>query len=419
MSGTGRLPTLNQGNAKPSLKFKPKALARRSKEEREASVPKAAPEEVKKPFNNKKKYSKRENGPNGQRRIPKYLLNTRVVNAGFGAENFTGGGGDMRTGFIKTEGSNHDYLQKGLKAANEGDDGLDSEGEGATKINMGREYKSSELYASEEEEEDGSSPADIDEDALQSKRLARFFPVRAMRVKHDEIDLVKKEIQDTMSDPTTRDPTPGLPKLEDPQDGGQGLQEVLNNRSLELQDKLNDLRLQNEFASVDSEEAMQEVSLLNQDYRHIQKKIIKINNQPGKFMFFQLPSVLPEFEEPKPPAPSAVEQPTVKPENEDTEKAEEPAKETQESPKKPEEPAKKPEPETIQEPKPLAGRIGALRIHKSGRLSVKIGNVEMDVSRGAENTFLQEVVALDEREEERTVELLGQIVGKAVVTPKF
>lgn len=164
MSGTGRLPTLNQGNAKPSLKFKPKALARRSKEEREASVPKPAPEEIRKPFNNKKKYSKRENGPNGQKRIPKYLLNTRVVNAGFGAENFTGGGGDLRTGFIKTDGTNNDFLQRGLKAANEGEEGVDSDGEGATKINMGREYRANEVYESDEEDEQADL-ANVDEEA--------------------------------------------------------------------------------------------------------------------------------------------------------------------------------------------------------------------------------------------------------------
>lgn len=40
-----------------------------------------------------------------------------------------------------------------------------------------------------------------------------------------------------MSDPTTRDPTPGLPKLEDPQEG-ETLQTVLENREIDLQQKL-------------------------------------------------------------------------------------------------------------------------------------------------------------------------------------
>ena len=60
MSGTGRLPTLKNnadGKPKPTLKFKPKAIARRSKEEREASAPMLTSEDV----IGKKKYDKRGN----------------------------------------------------------------------------------------------------------------------------------------------------------------------------------------------------------------------------------------------------------------------------------------------------------------------------------------------------------------------
>ncbi|SCU81356.1 LAME_0B06678g1_1 [Lachancea meyersii CBS 8951] len=446
MAGTGRLPGLNQGAAKPGLKFKPKALARRSKEEREKAIPKTATEEVANSYNNKKKYSKRDQG-NRQKRVPKYLLNTRVVGAGFGAENFAGGGLNARTGFIKSEGGpagHPDLMQLGMKQMNGGVKGLDDEedsdgGDGHTRINMGREYRSNEVFSSDDEKLDTptNEAGEIDEEALRSKRLAHFFPVRAVRVRHEDMDVVQKELKDSLSDNTTREPTPGTALKQEES----GLPNVLQQRDFDLQDKLNALQLQNEFASVDSQEGLDEVKRLNQDYVHIVKKLSKINDQPGKFMFFQLPAVLPDFETPPAPAeePShateaakAVEttdeaeakieaDSTVKTDDSQNTDSKEQAPVAEapatEAPKDKKLNGKK---EAVsQDDKPLAGNIGSLRVHKSGRLSVKIGNVIMDINRGAENTFMQEVVALDERAEERTVELLGQIMGKAVVTPKF
>ncbi|CEP62562.1 DNA-directed RNA polymerase III subunit C53 LALA0_S05e08394g [Lachancea lanzarotensis] len=435
MGGTGRLPGLTQGSAKPGLKFKPKALARRSKEERDKTVPKPTNEELSDGHNSKKKYSKKDQG-NRQKRVPKYLLNTRVVGAGFGAENFAGGGGiNARAGFIKSEdgGSGHSQLmQLGLQGVNgnvkdANEDGDSDGGDGRTKINMGREYRSTELEASDDEEGEAlglpiGPNGEVDEESLRSKRLAHFFPVRAVRVRHEDIDSAQKELKDSLSDQTTREPTPGTALKEEEGD----LPAVLQQRDVELQDKLNALQLQNEFASVDYQEGLDEVRRLNQDHAHIHKKLSKINDQPGKFMFFQLPAVLPDFELP---------QPTEKTEGtEDSEatKAKESQGEiskTEESssndPQEPRTEVSKDEKSngkkevTEQVDKPLSGNIGSLRVHKSGKLSIKIGNVVMDINRGAESTFLQEVVALDERAEERTVELLGQIVGKAVVTPRF
>ncbi|SCU99281.1 LAFA_0G23068g1_1 [Lachancea sp. 'fantastica'] len=436
MSGTGRLPGLTQGSAKPGLKFKPKALARRSKEEREKTVPKPTSEELGDGHNSKKKYSKKDQG-NRQKRVPKYLLNTRVVGAGFGAENFAGGGGiNARSGFIKSEdgGSGHSQLmQLGLQGVNGGVKGADEDGDsdggdGRTKINMGREYRFNDLCASDDEEDDAlglqtGANGEVDEEALRSKRLAHFFPVRAVRVRHEDMDSVQKELKESLSDQTTREPTPGNALKEEEGD----LSAVLQQRDVELQDKLNALQLQNEFASVDYQEGLDEVRRLNQDHVHIVKKLSKINDQPGKFMFFQLPAVLPDFEPPQPIEKMEVvkNEEAVEPKEPDTEASstEEASsndtKEQQPEPSKGEKPNEKKKEPVEEVDKPLTGNIGSLRVHKSGKISIKIGNVVMDVNRGAENTFLQEVVALDERAEERTVELLGQIVGKAVVTPKF
>ncbi|SCU93696.1 LAMI_0E15280g1_1 [Lachancea mirantina] len=405
MSGTGRLPSLNQPNGKTGLKFKPKVLARRSKEEREASVPKTAPEEVGRGRNDdgKHKYSKRNIGNNMQRRTPRYLNNTHVINSGpFAAGNFSGGGGDMRRGFIKSEGNQANLLKEGLKEV-----GDDSDGENATKINMGKEYRKNRA-----DDSDIDSDHEDDAAALQSKQLASLFPVRATRVRHEDVEAVKKELQESMSDAATREPTPGVPKLEDEEEDRQNsvkaaLQSILKGNDTELQRKLDGLKLQGEFHSVNSHEAEQEVHLLNEDHKHITRKLVRLNNKPNKFLLFQLPSVLPEFEAEMIPEASGTAVAT--------------ASETSAMDEKPvEKPSKITKLEQEQnKPNPVTGNIGSLRVHKSGRLSVKVGNVVMDISRGAEASFLQQLVALDDREEERAVECLGRIDGKVVVTPQF
>ncbi|SCU92066.1 LADA_0F14070g1_1 [Lachancea dasiensis] len=437
MSGTGRLQGLGQGSGKPSLKFKPKALARRSKEEREKAIPKPSSEELNNGQNSRKKYSKKDFGKQ-QKRVPKYLLNTRVVGAGFGAENFSGGGADARTGFIKSEGSpmGMDLLQRGLQQVNSGGKGAvedgDSEEEGTTtRINMGREYRANELYASEEEE-NPQEDDELDEETLRSKRLAHFFPVRAVRVRHEDIDDMQKELKETMSETSTRGPTPGVApvksehqvedddKLLSPE---MGLQQ---GQGTELHNKLHNLHLE---SANESPESHEESKRLQQDHAHLHKKLLRINNQPGKFMFFQLPAALPDFEVPEAPRdamevePETLEEPAEPADSADkteAKKSEEKSKSSENvtSSNPPKQNGSK-KADTTEPTKLLTGNIGSLRVHKSGKLSVKIGNVVMNINRGAENTFLQEVIALDEREDERTVELLGQIAGKAVVTPMF
>lgn len=63
---------------------------------------------------------------------------------------------------------------------------------------------------------------------------------------------------------------------------------------------------------------------------------------------------------------------------------------------------------------PPMGRIGKLRLHKSGKITMKIGDVIMNVARGTENSFLQDVVILDE--EQRSLYQVGQITKKLVVS---
>lgn len=405
---SGRLPGLNQGKPATgsSLKFKPKVVARRSKEERDATAPKV--EEVKQAVE-RKKYGQRPQ--NNQKRQPKYLNNTRVITSGpLAAGNFSGGPSKIN-GFIKAEGSQSSLLQQGLKAVGSDEEGDMSDSEDAKygkRINMGKEF-TEEDFKKETEDifEEDDNDVDMDEEFRRSKQLADLFPVRAVRIHHDKVDSMKKAVQESMTDPNTRDPTPGPVKLE-PESSSDVLSGVVRQKQQALKDNLQHLKLQNEFQSVDAEEALRETNLLFQDYKHIYKKLNKINDVPNKFIFFQFPSNLPEFQRPTKKIPLE-----LKPEDITEEQLKDKAKNTEKAEKsntniKSKSQTKEPEQPTI-------GKIGAIRVHQSGRMSVKIGNVVMDISRGAESTFLQDVISLDLEGEE--AELLGQIDGRAVVTP--
>ncbi|CAN6640059.1 hypothetical protein TRVA0_018S00254 [Trichomonascus vanleenenianus] len=69
-------------------------------------------------------------------------------------------------------------------------------------------------------------------------------------------------------------------------------------------------------------------------------------------------------------------------------------------------------PEGELDPEGLAGK---LRVHKSGRVTMKIGDIVMDVSQGADCNFLQDVVIMDK--EEKKAYQIGQIAKRLVVSP--
>ncbi|CAI4057948.1 hypothetical protein N7582_000973 [Saccharomyces uvarum] len=414
--GNGRLPSLKDssstgGPAKPSLKFKPKAVARKSKEEREAAASKVkleeGPKRDKKNFNN----NKRVNGTGGQqRRMPKYLNNTHVISSGpLAAGNFVSEKGDLRRGFIKSEGGGSSLVQKGLETIDNGAESSDNEveadgnGEVASKsrkkkFNMGREFDTHNLIEVEEEEDNGKgSDVDMDDEAWGTKRIEQLFPVRPIRVRHEDVDTVKKEIQEALSEKPTREPTPGV-KIES---SNNELQSYLEEREKQVNEKLGDLELQKEFQSVDEKESAAELELLKADHEHILRKLKKMNSKPERFMVFQLPTRLPTFE-----------RPAVKTEEDEVEAQASDATKKKKA-------NKKKSTNNVIPSDELAGNIGAIRVHKSGKLSVKIGNVVMDIGKGAETTFLQDVVALSMAEDSSSAELLGRVDGKIVVTPKI
>ena len=61
------------------------------------------------------------------------------------------------------------------------------------------------------------------------------------------------------------------------------------------------------------------------------------------------------------------------------------------------------------------GMAGKLRLHKSGKLTMLLGNIVMEVSQGTEANFLQDVVAI--HPEDQKAYLIGQVTRKMIVSP--
>lgn len=431
---SGRLPSLRDGapsafgdanKKKKALKFKPKAGTRRTKEEREASALKVKTESSK----DKKDFHKKnfDNKPNQQRqkRVPRYLNNTHVISSGplaagnFISDDSRGGSAMMRRGFVKIEGDGSSLVQKGLLTiendAYDSDEDSDKDEKvntkiNVTKFNMGREYK---VGHDEFVEDEVESEVELDEEALQAKRIEELFPVRPVRVRHDDVDVLKKEIQESLTEPATREATPALPVLKSENEAT--LNDTLENRRGDLQDKLSSLNIDPEYQSIDAEEMRTEMLQVTSDYQKLAKKLNKMNNKPNKFMLLQLPSILPSFQNitPKSEDPTEAVPKEENSENSDT------TKPTSTNGKKTKHKKSKKKIEAVPQ-EDLTGRVGSLRVHKSGKISVKIGDVVMEVNRGAETTFIQDLVALNAEDEEApTVEYLGRIDDRIVITPKF
>jgi DNA-directed RNA polymerase III subunit RPC4 len=124
----------------------------------------------------------------------------------------------------------------------------------------------------------------------------------------------------------------------------------------------------------------------------------------NKLYFFQLPGVVPEFELPKDDS-QGVNQPVTIDDDDimaldgDAEvKAEAGTTE-----------------DVVTANGSPEGQIGQLRLHKSGRLTMILGDVEMDVTQGTECSFLQEVVVLDKAN--KRAFLIGQVANRMVLSP--
>ncbi|KAL3232886.1 DNA-directed RNA polymerase III subunit RPC4 [Nakaseomyces bracarensis] len=438
---SGRLPSLKDTGSKPSLKFKPKVVARRSKEEREASVPKVKIEESNE-LDKRKNRPKKVPNAGQKKRVPRYLNNTHVITSGpLAAGNFVADKNSMMKAKIfgnamaKGEEGTTTLIQKGLETIDNAHDDSDEElGENketssaaarAKKFNMGKELTYKEFISHEQEvqdvdENDSSEDSTDNMEIDEARRIEQLFPIRPLRVKHEDTEALKKAVQDSMSGKTTREPTPGpvLIKEEPGLNEDQMLKHELIKKENELKGKLEELRLGAE-ANNDLTELEIEKLQIENDHIKILKNIERINNKPNKFMIFQLPPKLPEFKV-TPTKKEVTDE--ITDDSMDIDNSE--VKEEKQKQKKKSSVSVTLEPE-------LTGNIGSIRVHRSGRLSVKIGDVVMDISKGAESNFMQDIIRFndhekenikredDEDEEPATIEYLGSIVGRSVIQPSI
>lgn len=129
-----------------------------------------------------------------------------------------------------------------------------------------------------------------------------------------------------------------------------------------------------------------------------------------KLYLFQLPPIIPSFQ--------AAEKEQVDVDIEDSEGDREKEKDNEEEDNDVEIVAK----DTVESDEPSIpslpeGQVGNLRLHKSGKLTMVIGDIVMDVTQGVPAKFLQDIVVCSA--EEKQAYLIGQVKRKMVVTPKL
>ena len=428
---SGRLPSLkDSAKGKPSLKFKPKAVARKSKEERDASALKIKKDEDLKLKNDQYKNGKKPMIQNQKKRLPRYMNNTHVISTGpLAAGNFTDSGkNDFRRGIVKMEGGDKSLVRKGLQSienhTGDSDDEYHSDGreklnitEGnessdyanQARFNMGREYTSTNFKQDDSDAEE--EELDMEEEAVQRRRIEELFPVRPLRIRHEDVEVLENKITETVTETATREPTPGVSAIKSESDPT--LHDVLKSKEAELQNELNKLQIDPDSQAIDEEEIKHEQAMLIKDHISILKKLDKMNKKHDRFLLFQMPHMLPLFDELN-----------AKKENaditlEDTEKSGEKdsEKDSDKVLKRKSKKTSKRKEHVLQEE--LTGHVGSIRIHKSGKLSIKIGNSIMDISKASESTFLQDVIALNEDPDAPGVELFGRVEGKVMITPSF
>ncbi|KAI8056855.1 RNA polymerase III RPC4-domain-containing protein [Syncephalis plumigaleata] len=67
--------------------------------------------------------------------------------------------------------------------------------------------------------------------------------------------------------------------------------------------------------------------------------------------------------------------------------------------------------------KSIEGLVGKLVVYKSGRMRLRLGTVEMDITDGANCAFPQEIAAIDESS--KTISILGTVANRFVCTPNI
>ena len=157
------------------------------------------------------------------------------------------------------------------------------------------------------------------------------------------------------------------------------------------------------------------------------KKLAKTMRDDAIYLF-QLPPVIPELKMPddQPPKQDTPAQPSPKKKrkSEDIDDGDDKSKVEIIKDEDPLDAMKRKSAAESNMPKVASGRVGKLRIHKSGRATLDWGSVPMELGMGTDTSFLQNVVLADMHKgqthdgiHQGTAMCLGSVRGKFVVTP--
>ncbi|ANZ74850.1 BA75_00610T0 [Komagataella pastoris] len=344
-------PVSNEPNAskKSGLKFKPKLVARRTKEERDKSAPVVV--ESQDPMRRKT----RGTVTRGRGRGRGASAGTHMVVAGplsHGVQGHVGGDPLSRTKSTTVSSSAASTSEAFKKLHGKSGSDEEFEVDDMTVIDVNTKFELNE---------------DTD-----------LFPVRASRVEHQENgEADVKTETDPNSHPesttTSRDVSLKPEPLSDDETG------TIAAAPLEIKEQSPTAE---PVTSLDPLQEKEEKSKLTKDYEHIKQLVEQMNvskdddgdvsmepQSSPKSLFFQLPNTLPTFEG----ASSEIHN--------------------------------------------LNGIIGSLRVHKSGRTTVKIGNIIMDVAEGGRSPVFQELIAINH--EKKEIYNLGSVENKLIVTPSI
>ncbi|CCE72809.1 Piso0_000403 [Millerozyma farinosa CBS 7064] len=413
---SNRLDSLNSKKpgtnaSKPLLKFKPKVVTRKTQDERAKDAPTQVKEE-----NVDRKPSQRGRGSmrgaRGGRGRGNYA-GTRLVSSGPLTEGSVSLGMNSTRNTIKREPGTSsssptpDFLQN-LKVKREesvakaNSDESDSEDDG-TKINMNRDYNFEE------------------ENVL--------FPIRPVRendTSNEESGAESKETSPALVE--SRSATP-MEKSQSPVKE-EHIEDQLNKikeYKAELETKITDSgdKLRKEESEKIESDFKQIVNQINNEFSEISLDETESGTSKD-YMVIHLPSILPEFKR-----SSIVKDEDVKDENMKDEEVsvenlkEEDVKMIDEEPTRTKLAADIPN---------LRGRIGSLNIHKSGKISINLGNDNnLVVSKAAPANFLQELTLIDMKDTQHgDVEVtendqkvagsyyrLGKVNDKFIAIPSF
>ena len=364
-TGTGTTPT----GVKPALKFKPKVVSRKSKEERENTSKINTPGVNKLAEKNSKRLANKKNGPGNK--TNKKLSGTQLVISGplsEGTISLGNSGNNMRSS-SPGAGAFNPLLER-LKSKNKDKSKIKKEENGKT--NAFGNYNS-------------DSDSDLDDNAIDMSKKTilennendveidqldtDLFPVRAERNEHREYGeeiktdkTIKTEFHNAgstiPSEPVTRENTVGLDS---------------KSRSQTPESMLGDINIHPNSTNEDDDglhmndyQEKQEIKQTQDDFINLSKSLKSLdmkNNSNNNLFFMQFPCSLPILEGGE------------------------------------------------------NGKIGKIQIHKSGKMTMKIGKVKFEILRGGSSDFVQEVVLIDSKN--KYCYHVGGIKDKITAIPKI